>query len=351
LFSRAEFSFFFIIIAAVLFPIPCDGTQVSCIAPHLDSLKDGFRYGLPPNVEKNGLSFAGQTIDVSRADIRYRLIRDINHLLQDRRSKALYWLTKAESLKPIIGPILVSYELPPEFIYLSAIESSFNPRAVSSAGAYGYWQFIKKTAQGGCAGCGQYDWKMGILGWKDQRADLRISSHAAARYLSYMNRVQKMVIGDKSREGFQDWLLTAAAYNAGPQRILNQLKQFRADSYWDVPLPAETERYVPRWMALSLISKYRDFYGIHVPAPKPVSFDTVEKVKLEKDLPLTVIAKIVDSTPLKIWHLNSEIFPEPGFFPAKSGRAKIDHVINIPKGTKTKFLAQLAAQGYTKHKK
>jgi len=270
-------------------------------------------------------------------------------LLQDRRSRVLVWLARADSFRPIIEKVLKKYDLPVEYLYLAAIESSYNSRALSSAGAYGYWQFIKSTATCGPSGCPQYDWKMNITDWKDERADLVNSTHSAAKYLAWLNRVKKVNLnGRPERDGFNDWLLTTAAYNAGPTRIVERLNSFGASSYWDVPLPAETEKYVPRWIALWLISKNRDFYDVKIPSRGAVAFDTVEKVRLQKDLSFAAIATLLDTTPRAIWSLNTEISPEKGVFPAKSGRRAVEHRINIPRGTRGKLLAQLAAHGYTK---
>ena len=191
------------------------------------SIEDGFRYGFPPQVTKE-LNFAGQHVSLDRPDIRYRILKELNYLLQDRRSRVLLWLQKADELKPVISPILRKYEVPPEFIFLAAIESSYNGRAMSSAGAYGFWQFIKSTAMCGPSGCDQYDWKMHINNWKDDRGDLVISTNAAAKYLAWMYRVKKVTLGDKpEQEGFPSWFLTAAAYNAGPGRVTQRLNGFR----------------------------------------------------------------------------------------------------------------------------
>jgi membrane-bound lytic murein transglycosylase D len=320
-----------------------------CSAPHLEAGRDSSRHGLPPRVEKAGLVFAGKATPISRRDVRERIVKEINYLLMDRRSRVLLWLTRADSLRPVILPILKKYGVPPEFLYLAAIESSYDSRAMSSAGAYGYWQFIKSTAQCGPKGCDQYDWKMHITKWKDERADLVNSTHSAAKYLAWMNKVKKVTLSDKSeRQGFNDWFLTAAAYNAGPSKVCQRLSQFGASSYWDVPLPIETEKYVPRWIALSLISKYRDFYRIQVHHQKRVAFETVRKIRLHKDLTFVAMARLLNATPRDIWELNTQIPPEKGVFPARSGRRFIEHTIHVPKGTRQKFLAQLAAHGFTK---
>ena len=338
-------------IFAVCVPLfPTGGICSStCSVAHFATMHDGFRYGLPPQVERNGLVIARTSVPIQRKDVRDRIIKEINYLLQDRRSRVLVWLARADSLGPMIERILRKYDLPVEFIYLAAIESSYNSRSLSSAGAYGYWQFIKSTAVCGPSGCPQYDWRMNITDWKDERADLVNSTHSAAKYLAWLNRVKKISLnGQPERDGFNDWFLTAAAYNAGPTRVAERLNAFGASSYWDVPLPPETERYVPRWIALWLISKHRDFYDVRIPPRGTVAFDTIEKIRLQKDLSFAAIATLLDTTPRAIWSLNTEISPEKGVFPARSGRRAIEHRINVPRGTRSKLLAQLAAHGYTK---
>lgn len=321
----------------------------ACPPPHFDTISDGFRYGFPPQIEKTGLVFASKPIPIHRRDIRNRILKELNYLLQDRRSRVLLWLSRSDSLKPVIAPILRKYNVPPEFIYLSAIESSYNSRALSSAGAFGYWQFIKSTAQCGPSGCDQYDWKMQITKWMDDRADLVHSTHSAAKYLAWMNRVKKVSLGENAdRQGFDDWLLTAAAYNAGPTRVIQRLNSFGAHSYWDVPLPIETEKYVPRWIAISLISRHRDFYGVQIPLRTKIAFDAIDKVRLEKDLSFASMASLLGITPRTVWSLNTRVFPEKGIFPARSGKTVITHTIHVPKGARNKFLAQLVAHGYVK---
>jgi len=319
-----------------------------CSAPHFSSLPDGFRYRFPASVEKKGLVFAGKKVPIDREDVRYRILKEINYLLLDRRSRVILWLWRFESFRSVILPILRKYRVPAEFVHLAAIESSYNSRALSSAGAFGFWQFMKATAKRGPVGNKEYDWKLSITRWKDERAGLVHSTHAAARYLAWMNRVMKVRLnGKKERDGFRNWFLTAAAYNAGPTRVVQRLNSFGAASYWDVPLPAETERYVPRWIAVGIISRNRAFYGVRIPPRERVSFDTVRNVRLKKDLTFAAMAGLLDTTPRAVWFLNSHIPPEKAVFPAKSRRGSIRHTIFVPRGTRKKFVAQLKAHGYT----
>lgn len=320
----------------------------ACTPAHFASVPGGFRYGLPPGLEKRGLTFADRRIPIHRTDVRNRILDQINYLLMDRRSRVQLWLSRADEFRGVIVPILRKHHVPAEFLYLAAIESSYDSRALSSAGAYGYWQFIKATALRGPANNSEYDWKMQITKWKDERADLLVSTESAAKYLAYMNRSMKVKLNGKGeKEGFHDWLLAAAAYNAGPARVIERLNTFGTDSYWDVPLPDETEKYVPRLIAAWLISAHRDFYGIRALNRGAKSFDTVQKVLLKKDLTFGAAAKLLDVTPRTFWELNTQVCAEKGVFPATVGGRAVSHAIHVPKGTAKKFYAQLKAHGYT----
>ncbi len=319
----------------------------ACMPPHLGTMQDGFRYGFPPEVEKQGMVFARQKVFLHREDVRRRILNELNYLLLDRRSRVVLWLERADAIRPIIAPILRQYRVPGEIIYLAAIESNYNPRALSSAKAYGFWQFMPATAKNGRNAGAQYDWTMKLTHWADERADLVKSTHSAAKYLGWLNDVRKITLSDgKEQPGFGDWFLSVASYNAGPNRVIQRLTEFGEKSYWDVPLPMETERYVPRWIAIGLISRYRKYYGVEVARQPALAFDTIDDLQLKKDLSVATVAKLLKTTPRKIWMLNSELTPEKAVFPAKSGRTSIKHTIKVPKGTKTDLLSKLAAEGY-----
>ncbi len=333
------------VLIALIGQCVCAGEQ--CVVPHFETLQGHLRYEFPPEIEKNGLVFALKKIPINREDVRNRILAEINYLLLDRRSRVLLWLSRSDELSGVIGPILRKYKVPKEFIFLAAIESSYDSRALSSAGAFGYWQFIKATACNGPSGCNVYDWKMAVTKWKDERADLVTSTHSAARYLAWMNRVMKVKLKDgNERQGLGNWLLAAACYNAGPRRVTDRLNSFGVSSYWDVPLPEETEKYVPRWIAVGVISKYRQFYGVDPPRRPAVSFETVQGIKLKKDLTFAAMARLLNTNPRAVWTLNTQVPPEKAVFPARSGRSPIKHSINIPPGSRTKFISQLKANGY-----
>jgi membrane-bound lytic murein transglycosylase D len=131
---------------------------------------------------------------------------------------------------PKLKPVFRSAGAPQELVWLAELESSFNPAARSPAGAAGMYQLMPATAQG--------------LGLKLKPTDDRLvpekGAKAAAAYLRQL------------RSRFGDWRLALAAYNAGPGRVSEVLKQRRATTFDAIApsLPAETQMYVPKMEAI-----------------------------------------------------------------------------------------------------
>jgi len=122
-------------------------------------------------------------------------------------------------------------QLPMELALLPIIESTLDPYAFSHRGASGLWQLIPTTAK-------QYgvtmDW------WYDGRRDPVDSTAAALDYLTYLH------------DEFGDWLLAIAAYNGGEGRVRRALDNAKPGAgFFDLKLPRETQRYVPKVLALA----------------------------------------------------------------------------------------------------
>jgi hypothetical protein len=63
------------------------------------------------------------------------------------------------------------------------------------------------------------------------------------------------------RSRFGSWPLAMAAYNAGEQRISKALSSQKANDYFELNLPRETERYVYRIAAIKLVMENAELYG------------------------------------------------------------------------------------------
>lgn len=140
--------------------------------------------------------------------------------------------------------------LPTELALLPAVESGFRAHAYSPDGAAGLWQFMPAT--GRMLGLDQ-DW------WHDKRRSVEASTTAALRYLASLN--------DRF-EG--DWLHALAAYNAGAGKVGSAIRRAsrRNDptDFWSLDLPGETDRYVPRLLALAAIVAHPDAHAVDLPA-------------------------------------------------------------------------------------
>lgn len=143
-------------------------------------------------------------------------------------------MTRAE---PFLHYILIEAEkrnLPTELALLPIVESAFQPFAYSHGRAAGLWQFIPST--GRHYGL-QQNW------WYDGRRDIHASTLAA---LDYLENLGKQFDGD--------WLKALAAYNAGAGNVRRAVRKNkergRPTDYWHLRLPAETQAYVPKLLAL-----------------------------------------------------------------------------------------------------
>jgi membrane-bound lytic murein transglycosylase D len=136
------------------------------------------------------------------------------------------WPPRAKEYLPELKPVFTAQKIPPQLVWLADVESSFDRRALSPAGAAGLFQLMPDTAR-----------RFGLSLWpRDQRYQPEPSAAAAAKYLKYLH------------DRFKDWRLALAAYNAGEGTVQKLLDRHQADNYDAIAphLPAETQMYVPR---------------------------------------------------------------------------------------------------------
>jgi membrane-bound lytic murein transglycosylase D len=139
----------------------------------------------------------------------------------------------AQKHVPTLKRIFAAEKVPTQLVWLAEVESSFNPKARSPAGAAGLFQLMPSTAR-------NMDLSTGVFGFGDERTDTEKSGRAAARYLHQLHK------------RFGDWRLTLAAYNAGEGRVAELLKKHKAHTFEGIAkyLPAETQMYVPKVEAI-----------------------------------------------------------------------------------------------------
>ena len=136
------------------------------------------------------------------------------------------WPALANEYVPVLKPVFAAQKIPPQLVWMADVESGFDRRALSPAGAAGMFQLMPDTAR-----------RFGLSLWPfDQRYQAEPSATASAKYLKYLH------------DRFKDWRLALAAYNAGEGRVQKLLDRYKTDSYDGIAehLPAETQMYVPR---------------------------------------------------------------------------------------------------------
>lgn len=227
------------------------------------------------------------------------------------RDKFKLWLSRSSKYIPMMRQILKEFELPEDLVYLSLIESGFNPNAYSRARAVGPWQFINSTGR---------KYGLRIDDWVDERRDPVKSTVAAARYLKDLFNM------------FGSWNLALASYNAGEGRIQRALVKSKGDDFWDLTstrhIRRETKEYVPKFMAATIIAKNPERYGFDVEYSSPVLFD---EVTVDSTTSLSVVAKASETSLEEIRELNPDLkrdMTPPG---------KKDYVVHIPYGKKEIF--------------
>jgi membrane-bound lytic murein transglycosylase D len=153
------------------------------------------------------------------------------------RKMFVAWLKRSGKYRDIILSTLRENNLPPDLIAVAFIESGFHPKAVSSAGATGLWQFMPKTARA-------YGLSVGAR--YDERRSLWRSTDAAARHLTDLYSY------------FQSWELALAAYNYGYERLASLSERMGTKDFWALSavegaLPRETVLYVPKVLAVAVV--------------------------------------------------------------------------------------------------
>lgn len=166
--------------------------------------------------------------------------------------------------------------MPMELALLPMIESAYNPYAYSRSHAVGIWQFIPSTGR---------HFNLRQTNWYDGRRDITASTNAA---LNYLGRLHDMFNGD--------WLLALAAYNAGEGTVSRAMERNQKlglpTDYWNLPLPKETQDYVPKLLALSQIVLAPEAYGVDL---NPIANEPYfEQVASKPGLDLARVAAMVD---------------------------------------------------------
>ncbi len=227
--------------------------------------KKSFKNGNLWDQVKNGYAFP--VVD------NHQVQKEINKFL----SNPAYFRRISNKAGPYFYHIVKEVEkrgLPMELALLPAIESAFEPRAISHKSAAGLWQFMPAT--------GRY-YGLAQNKWYDGRRDITASTNAALNYLKTLN---KMFDGD--------WFLALAAYNYGEgnvgKAIRRNKKSNRPTDFWSLKLPRETREYVPKLLAFAKIVGNPRAYGIKL--QKISNKPYFRKINTGRQTELSVVAQL-----------------------------------------------------------
>jgi membrane-bound lytic murein transglycosylase D len=121
-------------------------------------------------------------------------------------------IVRSDAYLPGIQKTFKEEGLPPELVYLPHVESSFNARAISRAGAAGLWQLGQETARK----------LLRVDGPVDERLDPVRSTAAAAKHLK------------RARDVLGSWPLAVTSYNHGVAGIVRARNAVGTDSLDDI---------------------------------------------------------------------------------------------------------------------
>jgi membrane-bound lytic murein transglycosylase D len=225
------------------------------------------------------------------------------------KEQTFMYIKRAGRYFPYLEKKLAQNNMPDDLKYLVVAESALMPSAKSTQGAVGLWQFMIDTGK-----------KYGLKSDKylDERRGIDEATDAALSYLK------------KLKDRFGTWSLALAAYNCGENRVQKEIKDQQENSFYDLKLPVETERYIFRIAAIKIVMENPETYGYQVPAIKiysPVKCDTIN-VNIKKSMHITDFAKAIGTTFKIIRDLNPQIIDD--YLPAGT------YNLDIPAGTTAK---------------
>lgn len=307
--------FQFIII--LFFVMPLYASEVNQDIPDEQPVISSF---LPEeDINRENINDDFKTVsDYSHNELAEKAVKkNIRFFSEKIKEKFSLWLSRSGKYLDLMKGILKEKDVPEEIVFLSLIESGFNPFAYSPARAAGYWQFIASTAK---------RYGLEINWWRDERRDPVKSTEAAANYLKDLYDM------------FGSWNLAMAAYNAGEGKILKALNKTKKDDYWSLLntryIKRETKDYVPKFIAASLIANSPQNFGFEdLEYHPPLNYD---EVTIESPVDLEVIAECTETTEEVIRGLNPELrrWCTPPDVP--------EYVLKIPEGKKDLFLKNLS---------
>lgn len=216
------------------------------------------------------IDFCGDKVPLDRFDAKERMETQLR-LYARNLAQIELWVKRKHRYFPVIEAELERRKMPADLKYVSVVESALQTRIISSADAVGPWQFIDSTAQ---------RYGLDITECVDERLDVEKSTRAALEFLSDLHRK------------FPVWATAVAAYNIGEGRILNECYEQGTQNYYEMILPAETDRYVFKIIAAKLILENPERYGLDLDSLDRFMDPETDKISctIQNGIPVRILA-------------------------------------------------------------
>ncbi len=218
-------------------------------------------------------------------------IKYIETFAKNRRDYLIRTYNKGKKILPKAVKILKKHNIPEEFKVLLPLESGYNAKAVSSAGAVGYWQIMDFVAK-------EYGLKyVPQISPEEKKKMMKANPKAADSILAAMKKLPDdrthfvkstnmaaRYLKDRYKNLGDNWLLIVASYNCGIGNVWNAMQKSGKSnpSFWDVKnyLPAETRAYVMNFIALNVIfHNYENFAKNNLKFyPEKIRVDNFEEI-------------------------------------------------------------------------
>ncbi len=255
------------------------------------------------------LSFCGESVPLNDAEIKERLERELLYAL-DNNDDVILWLKRSHRFFFHIENVLKKNSMPDDLKYIAIAESALRPLATSNKGAVGYWQFIEGTGN-------RYGMKINTD--IDERRNFFRSTDAAIAYLKDLYAL------------FGSWTLAAAAYNMGEEGLKAEMMVQKANNYYQLYLPQETQRYIFRILSAKIIMSNPKKFGYSLAKEdlyQPLQLEQVE-ISGNQPVPIYLVAQAAKTYFKMIKDLN----PHFKNYHIPAGK----HQILVPKGSATGF--------------
>ena len=187
------------------------------------------------------VNFAGEEMPLDKYYVKESLDRELLINTYWHTSSILLF-KRANRWFPVLEPILKKNNIPDDFKYLTLIESGLM-QVTSPSGAKGFWQFLPGTAK---------DYGLEVNKHIDERYHIEKSTQAACEYLQ------------DAYNRYGNWTMVAASYNAGQNRVSDEIELQKTNDYYALYLSDEASRYVYRIIAIKTIMENPQDYGFNI---------------------------------------------------------------------------------------